>query len=154
MLDLLRARARKPCPRTDSTSRRPASSGEQVRAPIAAAKAGCCISGRGEPYLQYNRNYGVGAMYDAMVAHIGGMARDIGLVERYGPNPAQQFRLQNDLATGRRQRRQAHLGNTPQAYWDIISGLTGSPESPGLAQVGQHAQHPDFGKLGGAVIVR
>lgn len=107
----------------------------------------------GESYLQYNRNYGVGTMYDAMVAHIGGMARDIGLVERYGPNPAQQFRLQNDLATQGDNGAKRIFGNTPQAYWDIISGLTGSPESARLAQVGQHARNIQvFGKLGGAVI--
>lgn len=107
----------------------------------------------GESYLAYNRDYGRGSMYDAMVGHVGGMARDIGLVERYGPNPAQQFRLQNDLAIQADQGGKRVFGNKADAYWDIVSGATGSPESARLAQFGQDVRNiQTFGKLAGAVI--
>lgn len=107
----------------------------------------------GESYLAYNAEFGMGSMYDAMIGHIGGVARDIGLVERMGPNPAQQFRLQNDLANIADQGVKRAFGNRPQAYWDIISGTTGAPESARLAQVGQDLRNiQTFGKLAGALL--
>jgi hypothetical protein len=107
----------------------------------------------GEAYLAYNRQYGLGSMYDAMIGHIGGMARDIGLVERYGPNPAQQFRLQNDLAIKADQGGKRVFGNKAEAYWDLVTGATASPESARVAQVGQTIRNiQTFGKLAGAVI--
>lgn len=107
----------------------------------------------GQAYLDYNAKYGMGSMYDAMIAHIGGMARNIGLVERMGPNPNQQFRLQLDLSERADGQLQRSFGNKPQAYWDIVSGNTGAPESARLAQVGQHIRNVQtMGKLAGAVI--
>ncbi len=107
----------------------------------------------GQAYLDYNASFGMGGMYDAMIAHIGGMARNIGLVERMGPNPNQQFRLQLDLAERADGELQRSFGNKPQAYWDIISGNTGAPESARLAEVGQHIRNVQtMGKLAGAVI--
>lgn len=107
----------------------------------------------GEAYLEYNAQYGMGSMYDAMIGHIGGMARNIGLVERMGPNPNQQFKLQLDLAERTDGKVERVFGNKPQAYWDIISGNTGAPDSARLAEVGQHIRNiQTFGKLAGAVI--
>lgn len=109
----------------------------------------------GPSYTEYLSEFGRGSMYDAMVSHIGGLARDIGLVERYGPNPNAQFRLQNDIAAraepGLKPARV--FGNKPQAYWDIVSGVTGTPESARLAQIGQDIRNVQtMGKLAGAVI--
>ncbi len=107
----------------------------------------------GEAYLEYNAQYGMGSMYDAMIGHIGGMARNIGLVERMGPNPNQQFRLQVDLAERADGKVERVFGNKPQAYWDIISGNAGAPDSARLAEVGMHIRNiQTFGKLAGAVI--
>lgn len=107
----------------------------------------------GAAYLDYNAAYGLGGMYDAMISHVGGMARNIGLVERMGPNPNQQFRLQLDLAERADGELQRSFGNKPQAYWDVISGNTGAPESARLAEVGQHIRNVQtMGKLAGAVI--
>lgn len=107
----------------------------------------------GEAYLAYNAEFGLGGMYDAMIGHIGGMARDIGLVEKMGPNPTQQFRLQLDLANRADQGVKRSFGNKPQAYWDIITGTSGAPESARLASIGQHTRNiQTFGKLAGAVI--
>ena len=111
----------------------------------------------GEAYLGYLRTFGMGSMYDAMIGHIGGLARDIGLVERYGPNPAAQMRLQFDQAA-----RDAgtavndlprSFGTRPQAYWDLLSGAAGTPANARMAQLGQHARNVQtFGKLQGAVL--
>lgn len=107
----------------------------------------------GQAYLSYNEQFGMGTMYDAMRGHVGGMARDIGLVERYGPNPNAQFKLQNDLAKLADGGLKRVAGNFPQAYWDIVTGVTGSPESARLAQVSQDIRNiQTAGKLAGAVI--
>lgn len=98
----------------------------------------------GDAWMQYMREFGEGSMYDAMMGHIGAMSRDIALTERMGPNPEATHRVQADIA----QRADAvhgkakeladgrSAGNAPQAYWDIVSGKTGAPESKFLARVG------------------
>lgn len=110
-----------------------------------------------DAYLRYLDTFGNGTMYDAMGQHIGGMARSIGLVENYGPNPAAQMRLQFDLAARADGAPVENLprsfGLRPQSYWDTLNGTAASPVSAQLAQVGQHARNIQvFGKLGGAVI--
>jgi len=110
----------------------------------------------GDAWMAYMDEYGQGSLYDAMLGHVGHMARDIGLVERYGPNPEQQFRLQNDIAeradgVGTAKNR-AGL-NKPEAYWSIISGKSGTPENRVIAQIGQDARNVQTAaKLGGAVL--
>lgn len=112
----------------------------------------------GEAYLQYLGQFGTGSMYDAMIGHIGGLSRDIGLVERYGPNPEAQMRVQFDLA----QRADGDgalgggvriFGNKADAYWRLLNGSAGSPDSARIAMVGQHIRNIEtFGKLQGAVL--
>ena len=112
----------------------------------------------GEAYLAYLSDFGTGSMYDAMVGHIGGLSRDIALVERYGPNPEAQMRLQFDLA----QRADGDgalgggvrvFGNKADAYWRLLNGTAGTPESARVAMVGQHTRNIEtFGKLQGAVL--
>lgn len=41
-----------------------------------------------EGWIAYNERFGRGTLFDAMMAHIDGMTRDIALMERLGPNPA------------------------------------------------------------------
>lgn len=113
----------------------------------------------GEAYLAYQRDFGTGSMYDAMIGHIGGLARDIGLVERYGPNPEAQMRLQFDLAERADGARTSFGGQIaenmagPEAQWSVLSGTSGSPQYARLASIGQHARNVQvFGKLQGAVL--
>lgn len=107
----------------------------------------------GEAYLQYLSQFGRGSMYDAMIGHIGGMARDIGLVERYGPNPNAQMRLQFDLAERADGKLERVFGNQPDAYWSLLSGTSGTPANASLANIGQHVRNVEtFGKLQGAVL--
>lgn len=107
----------------------------------------------GEAYLTYLSRFGTGSMYDAMIGHVGGLARDIGLVERYGPNPEAQFKLQMDIAERADGGVRRVFGNKPDAYWRLTNGSAGTPESARVAQVGQHVRNVEtFGKLQGAVL--
>lgn len=106
-----------------------------------------------DAYLTYLSQYGGGSMYDAMLGHVGGMSRDIGLVERYGPNPEQQMRLQFDLAEKADNGIKRSFGMRPQSYWDVVSGKTGMADNGNLAQIGQDLRNiQTFGKLQGAVL--
>ncbi|AYR23030.1 hypothetical protein RC54_03990 [Herbaspirillum rubrisubalbicans] len=106
-----------------------------------------------DAYLTYLSQYGGGSMYDAMLGHVGGMSRDIGLVERYGPNPEQQMRLQFDLAERSDNGIKRSFGLRPQSYWDVVSGKTGMADNGNIAQIGQDLRNiQTFGKLQGAVL--
>lgn len=114
----------------------------------------------GDAWMAYMQEYGEGSLYDAMVGHVTQMARSIGLVERYGPNPEQQFKVQADLAgraddlggwKGVKDQRLAL--STPEAYWNVVSGKAATPENLLIAQIGQNARNiQTAGKLGGAVV--
>lgn len=107
----------------------------------------------GEAYLTYMGQYGAGSMYDAMVGHVGGLARDISLVERYGPNPGQQMRLQMDLARVADNGLRRTNGMLPDSYWNVLNGTTSNTSNGSIAQVGQTMRNiQTFGKLAGAVL--
>ena len=104
-------------------------------------------------YLGYMKEYGRGSMYDAIVGHIGGMARDIGLVERYGPNPEQQMRVQIDTARKADGGDKRVFGLLPENYWRVVNGSAGMPQSPRIAGIGRTLRNlQTAAKLGGAVI--
>ncbi len=111
----------------------------------------------GDAWMQYMTEYGQGSLYDSMMGHIGGMARDITLVERYGPNPEQQFRVQKDIAeradgAGTLANRGALLVK-PESAWNVVSGKAGMAENRLWAQVGQDMRNiQTAAKLGGAVL--
>jgi hypothetical protein len=107
----------------------------------------------GEAYLDYQGRFGTGSMYDAMIGHIGGLSRDIGLVERYGPNPEAQMRLQFDLADRADGGAKRIFGNRADAHWRVLSGASGMAQSARVAQFGQNVRNVEtFGKLQGAVL--
>lgn len=111
----------------------------------------------GAAYVEYQGEFGRGSMYDAIIGHVSAMSRDIGLVERYGPNPEAQMRLQFDLLSGADGTKPGNphsvFGVKPQGYWSVLSGMTGVPQSPLLARLGADMRNiQTFGKLGGAVI--
>lgn len=110
----------------------------------------------GDAWMAYMSEFGEGSLYDSMMSHVGRMAADIGLVERYGPNPEQQFRVQADIAEradGKGTVKNRAAGNTPEAYWALISGKAGMPENQVVARVGQDMRNiQTAAKLGGAVL--
>lgn len=110
----------------------------------------------GDAWVDYMRAFGEGSLYDAMLGHLGSMSRDIGLVERYGPNPEAQFRVQADIAEradGKGSAKNRAAGNTPEAYWALISGRASTPENTLIAQIGSDIRNVQTAaKLGGAVL--
>lgn len=106
-----------------------------------------------QSYLDYMAEFGRGSMYDAMVGHVGGMARDIGLVERYGPNPEQQMRVQMDQARIGDHGDKRVFGLLPQSYWSVLNGASAMPQSPRIAMIGRDLRNiQTAAKLGSAVI--
>lgn len=95
----------------------------------------------GDSYLAVMSKYGRSSLYEAMVDSLGTMARDIALMERYGPDPAGQMRLQFDLtarADGTQVDRLAGAAEIePRTYWRMISGESGTPANERLAVAGQ-----------------
>lgn len=110
----------------------------------------------GDAWMAYMGEFGEGSLYDAMLGHIGTMSRNIGLVERYGPNPEMNFRLQADIAEradGKGTLANRSLGNTPEAYWSLLSGKANTPENAVIAKAFQDVRNVQTAaKLGSAVI--
>lgn len=114
----------------------------------------------GEAWQRYMKTFGKGTMYDAMMAHVGGVTRDIGLVEHYGPDANATSRLLNDLikvedkpAVSFTERTGTVFSIEPQTYWDMISGKTGAPVNESLSKTMDMVRSLQVSaKLGGAVI--
>lgn len=111
----------------------------------------------GDGWGTYMRDFGRGSIYDAMMQHVSGMARDITLIEKYGPDPNANARLQFDLAAREDGRQTGKLVSTfkinPQTYWDMITGKTGAPVDQTLANTGAMLRSlQSAAKLGAAVI--
>lgn len=49
-----------------------------------------------DAFLDYQASYGERTPYEILIAHIGGVSKDIALVEQFGPNPDHTFRLLRD----------------------------------------------------------
>lgn len=88
-----------------------------------------------DSHLDYLADFGRGSMLDAIHSHVGMMAKTIGLMEEFGPNPNSTFRLLKDLAeqkdnvTGKRR-----SAATLDMVWDTLNGTTSQPVSARLAQ--------------------
>jgi hypothetical protein len=80
----------------------------------------------GEAYLRVMEQYGSGSMYEAMLSHLGGISRDIALIERYGPNPEAQHRLQVDLAKQADNGGKLVFGASLDAHWRNLTGAASS----------------------------
>lgn len=111
----------------------------------------------GEAWSQYMQAFGRGTLYDAMMGHIGGITRDIALVERYGPDIQGNARLQFDLAARADGRKPESLTGAfeidPHTYWDLITGRVGMAANEDMAQAFKMVRDiQTAAKLGGAVI--
>ncbi|MDX3883611.1 MAG: hypothetical protein QHC65_04255 [Sphingomonas sp.] len=90
---------------------------------------------------------GTGSIYDVMMGHIHGMARDIALMERLGPNPAATVRWMADVVRKRAMTEEGagtaadgasyKASREIQAIYDTLSGSSRRPESRRLAQLGE-----------------
>ncbi|RIQ55317.1 hypothetical protein [Bordetella avium] len=106
----------------------------------------------GQAYVEYMGEFGSGSMYEAMTGHISGLARDIALLERYGPNPDHQMRVQMDLAAKEDGGLKRTLLNDPAGYWNVLSGKAGQMQNASLARLGADTRNIQVAaKLGRAV---
>ncbi len=106
----------------------------------------------GQAYIEYMSDFGAGSMYDVMTSHISGLARDIGLVEVYGPNPAHQMRVQMDIAKQQDNGLRRSMVNTPEGYWNVLSGNAGAMQNASIARIGSDVRNLQVAsKLGRAV---
>lgn len=84
-----------------------------------------------DAWLDFNRTYGKGdnGIFDIIVGHVDGMAQDIAMLERLGPNPAAEARRLIDVA--RKAPGQGILDGIwrVEATWDHVSGAASSPVS-------------------------
>lgn len=78
----------------------------------------------GDAYIAAMREFGSGSMYDALMGHTQMMSRTIALVERYGPNPDAQHRLQKELAARDVTRTEAPLvaWSDLDHHWRVVAG--------------------------------
>lgn len=51
-----------------------------------------------DSYIRYQQRYGERSLYEVLVGHIAGIAKDVALVETMGPNPDHTFRFFRDTA--------------------------------------------------------
>lgn len=105
-------------------------------------------------YLEYAAKYNRGGILSAMQGHVARLAKDIGLVEEFGPNPETQFRYLHDTArkTGESDLVGPYLVRTTD-MWDVLNGTAGSVANVRLAEVAQGARNVEvFGKLGSAML--
>ncbi len=107
-----------------------------------------------ESYLTYAAAYNKGGILSAMQGHVGRLARDIALVEEFGPNPNAQWRFLHDTAT---RTGQADLVGpflvSTQDLWNVLNGNTGQIGNPRLADIAQGMRNVEvFGKLGSALL--
>ncbi|KKJ05629.1 hypothetical protein [Burkholderia gladioli] len=90
-----------------------------------------------DAHIEYNRAYGDGSLLDSLIGHVGGMAKNIALVERYGPNPTRNMRTQMQLTAvhDNTELRTLEGGMTSiGAYWNYVTGATNTPVNPALAR--------------------
>jgi hypothetical protein len=92
-----------------------------------------------DSWLTYQRDFGEGDPFAAMMGHISTMARDIAFLEQFGPNPEAMFtylkqRVTKAAAmgeiTGDRARKSIALA---EAKWSVMRGSSNSPVSTRMA---------------------
>lgn len=90
-----------------------------------------------DAHMEYNRAFGEGSLLDSLISHVDGMAKNIALVERYGPNPTRNMREQMQLTAihDNTEMRSLEGGMTSiGAYWNYVTGATNTPVNPALAR--------------------
>lgn len=106
-----------------------------------------------DAYIDYLAKYGQGTVFDALSGHLGWMARNIGLVETFGPSPAATFRTMHDTARQAGGPDRVGLLMNTADMWKTLTGELNNPESQRAATIGQGLRNVQvFGKLQGAML--
>lgn len=117
-----------------------------------------------DSWLEYMGDYGKGQLFDSMQSHIHRVANDIGLLERYGPNPQQtydtlrQTAYQDAATKGQKTSDMVNVGGvfmaSTDSMWHNLSGKSNivKPEYANFAAVNQATRNLAVaGMLGRAV---
>lgn len=107
-----------------------------------------------ESYLTYAARYNKGGVLASMQGHVARLAKDIALVEEFGPNPPTQWRFLHDTArkSGQSDMVGPWMVRTAD-MWEVLNGGAATVVNPRLAEIAQGARNIEvFGKLGQAFI--
>ena len=106
-----------------------------------------------DSYIEYLGKYGAGTVFDALNGHLSWMARNIGLVETFGPSPAATFRTMHDTARMAGGPDRVALLMSTEDMWRTLTGELNNPESQRAAMIGQGLRNMQvFGKLQAATL--
>lgn len=106
-----------------------------------------------EAYVQYLGRYGAGSVWSALQGHIGWMAKNIGLVEEMGPNPAALFRTMHDVAKASGGPDRVGLWMHTEDMWKTLTGELSNPLSQEKHRFHQGIRNLEVaGKLGHATV--
>jgi hypothetical protein len=97
-----------------------------------------------ESYLAYFNEFGKGSVFESIHNHINSHAKNIGMMEAFGSNPASTYRLLKDLAqiedsraAGKPVTGVTKFLATPDMVWETINGDTATPVNPRAAAIGR-----------------
>lgn len=113
-----------------------------------------------DDYMDYQASYGDRTPYEVMLGHVAGVSKDIALVETFGPNPDQTFRLFRDRALKSqteadptRAGKVQKAAQRVEALYNMTAGKTQPVASPMVAQFFDGLRNIMVAsKLGSAVI--
>lgn len=105
----------------------------------------------GAAYLEAMREFGGGGMHDALVRHIEMMTRDIAMMERFGPNPQAQHRLQSDLAARANGSKKPALvaWSSLDHHWSTVAGVNAAQWEFTPPVIGEAIERVTLGKVSG-----
>lgn len=107
----------------------------------------------GDSYVAYLSKFGESTAYDAMSGHVRHMARNIGLVETFGPSPSATFRTLHDTAKLAGGQDRVMLLMDTQSMWDTLTGKFDNPHSLSMARINQGIRSIQVaGKLASATL--
>ncbi|MGG2044829.1 hypothetical protein [Burkholderia gladioli] len=87
-----------------------------------------------DAHIEYNRAYGEGSLLNALIDHVGGMAKNIALVERYGPNPTRNVTTLMQLAAKHDNVELPQAEKRIGDYWNYVTGAANTPVSIKMAR--------------------
>ncbi|PTS83991.1 hypothetical protein DBR00_11455 [Pseudomonas sp. HMWF032] len=96
----------------------------------------------GDAYLEYMRDFGPTSVFEAMQGSVHAQIKDTVMIEQFGPNSAQTYRLLKDTAQvkdgiGDSFFSGTEFGATPDMVWNVLNGSLGVPVNARFAEFNQ-----------------
>lgn len=96
----------------------------------------------GDSYLEYMRDFGPTSVFEAMNGSVHAQVKDTVLIEQFGPNAANTYRLLLDTAKqkdagGTGLFSGTEFGATPDMVWNVLNGSLGVPVNARFAEFNQ-----------------